>query len=139
MKVGVVGARLGMNAIQRQAVTHWLKNLYTEGDELHHGDCFGVDEEVADIAKSLGYIIVCHPPVNNSRRSFHESDQVRDPMPYFARNRNIVDETDFLMVIPYKNHWQLTGGTWYTHDYARKNDKELQVYWPILDHSDHYN
>jgi hypothetical protein len=39
---------------------------------------------------------------------------------HFARNRNIVDASDILIVIPYQDEWQPSGGTWYTHDYAVK-------------------
>ena len=113
---------------QRAEVTEFLTRA--GGGELHHGDCVGVDVEVAEIAASLGYKTVCHPPSKNDLRAFHKSDEFRTPLSYFARNRNIVDETDKLLVVPYQDAWQPNGGTWYTHDYAKKKKKPYEVFYP---------
>lgn len=126
--VGVTGTRSGMTDKQRKEVTEFLTQF--AGSELHHGDCVGVDVEVAEIAASLGYKIVNHPPLKNDLRAYHESDEFREPQSYFARNRNIVDETDKLIVVPYQDEWQSNGGTWYTHDYAKKKQKPVDVFYP---------
>lgn len=128
MKVGVTGTRSGMNKRQQQEFTDFLNELGS--GEFHHGDCVGVDVEAARIAEKLGWKIVCHPPIKDDLRAFHDSDEFREPKSYFARNRNIVDETDVLLVIPYQDSHQSHGGTWYTHDYAKKKDKPLHVIFP---------
>ena len=128
MKVGVTGTRSGMNKRQQQEFTDFLNELGT--GEFHHGDCVGVDVEAARIAEKLGWKTVCHPPIKDDLRAFHDSDEFREPKSYFARNRNIVDETDVLLVIPYQDSHQSHGGTWYTHDYAKKKDKPLHVIFP---------
>lgn len=128
MKIGVTGTRSGMTAKQRKEVTDFLTCV--GGGEFHHGDCVGVDVEAAEIAASLGYKIVCHPPIKKDLRAYHASDEFREPLTYFARNRNIVDETDKLLVVPYQDEWQSSGGTWYTHDYAKKKKKPYEVMWP---------
>lgn len=92
------------------------------------GDCVGV--EAAAIARRIGYTIVCHPPVKQDLRGLFASDVYRPENTHFARNRAIVDQTDFLIVVPYQNAWQPSGGTWYTHDYALKKNKPFQVFWP---------
>ena len=130
MKIGVTGTRSGMNPIQTEKVLDFLKNLFVHGSQLHHGDCVGVDVEVAKIAKSLGYRIVCHPPIKNDLRGYFESDEYREPLSYFARNRNIVDETNLLIVVPYQNEHQNNGGTWYTHDYGLKKKKRVEIFYP---------
>ena len=98
--------------------------------ELHHGDCVGADAQIAQIAKLCGYKVVMHPPIKDDLRAFHDSDEVKDPLSYFARNRNIVDQTDMLIVAPKENEWQPRGGTWYTHDYAVKKNKTCVIFYP---------
>jgi hypothetical protein len=29
-----------------------------------------------------------------------------------------------------QDHWSSKGGTWYTHDYAKKKNKNLKIFWP---------
>jgi hypothetical protein len=49
------------------------------------------------------------------------------PKSFFARNRDIVDETDILIAIPATK--KKTGGTWYTINYSRKQKKRrVSVY-----------
>lgn len=130
MKIGVTGTRSGMNETQFHELQIYLGQLDPAVTELHHGDCVGVDAEVATLAKALGMKIVCHPPEKTDLRAWFDSDETRTPLSYFARNRNIVDETDQLLVVPYQDTWQPNGGTWYTHDYAKKKGKNTIVFLP---------
>jgi len=130
VRIGVTGTRSGMNEAQRLHLEYFFTDDKVNITELHHGDCVGVDVEVADIAKAHGVRTVCHPPVVDELRAFHESDEFRDPFTYFARNRNIVDETDVLLVVPYQNSWSSKGGTWYTHDYGKSKKKLVIVFYP---------
>lgn len=128
MKVGVTGTREGANEFQLAEVRALLSRL--NGTELHHGDCKGVDEQVAAIAKELGYKIVCHPPESDYLRAYFPYDETREPLGYLKRDRNIVDETDVLIVVPLQNEWQPKGGTWYTHDYGKKKGKPVSIIYP---------
>lgn len=130
MKIGVTGTRSGMNEQQKYDVTEWLIHNFKDGDELHHGDCIGVDTEVAWIAKRIGYKVWCHPPVETKLCGNAPSDVYHAPYSYFKRNRNIVDAVDYLMVVPYQDQRQDNGGTWYTYDYAVKKNKDLRVFYP---------
>ena len=137
MKIGVTGTRSGMNEHQKAELMHFMKltvsafALNNESVEVHHGDCVGVDVEFAELAKELGFKTICHPPEKNELRAFHKSDEIREPKSYFARNRNIVDECDLLIVIPYQDSHQKSGGTWYTYDYAVKKQKPTHVIFPM--------
>lgn len=138
MKIGVTGTRHGptkhqlsqimeiMNDIQDHALERgWIQI------EFHHGDCKGVDAIAAALALHVGWKIVSHPPVKDEMRAFTEfNHEARDPKGYLERDRNIVDEVDFLMVVPYESEWQPKGGTWYTHDYAKKTGTPYKVLWP---------
>lgn len=127
MKIGVTGTRSGMNEKQKEEVTEFLKQ---NSGELHHGDCVGVDVEIANIAKELGYKVIKHPPTKKDLQANHQSDEERPSYSYFQRNRNIVDECDILLVVPYQDEWQSNGGTWYTHDYAVKKKVDVKVFFP---------
>jgi len=132
MKIGITGTRSGMNEEQRMRFRYHLLRVACEHvvTEFHHGDCVGVDEEAAVMASNMGIQTVCHPPVDESLRAHHNSTIILGQKTHFARNRNIVDSVDFLFVIPYQDAWQPRGGTWYTHDYARKKGVETITIWP---------
>lgn len=130
MKVGVTGTREGATDHQLNDLRIILRGL--NGDEFHHGDCKGVDEQAAAIAKELGYKIVCHPPNDDYLRAYFPADEMREPAGYLRRDRAIVDACDVLLVVPKQMEWQPKGGTWYTHDYAKKVFKPHHIIWPNL-------
>jgi hypothetical protein len=129
MKIGVTGTREGANDSQLKKVAEYLMSL-GPGHELHHGDCRGVDIEIAAIARHLGWHIVCHPPRSKETQGFFGGDEIREPKGYLQRDRQIVDETELLMVVPLQDEWQPKGGTWYTHDYAVKKGKPVKIFYP---------
>jgi hypothetical protein len=51
--LGVTGSRGGLTDLQRQNIRGWLDKPFWGRDfllrEFHHGDCVGVDVEMADI------------------------------------------------------------------------------------------
>lgn len=130
MKIGVTGTREGATIEQIDQVTEFLQLHQAPGNEFHHGDCRGVDVEAAAIARELGYRIVCHPPASDEQQGFFGGDEVRKPAGYLQRDRAIVDSTEVLLVVPLQTEWQPKGGTWYTHDYAIKTGKPVQVFYP---------
>jgi hypothetical protein len=130
IKIGVTGTREGATDGQLIAVVCLFEQFVGQEVELHHGDCTGVDIEVAAIASTFGYKIVCHPPLKTELQGGFGGDEVREAKGYLERDRNIVDETDMLIVIPLHDERQTTGGTWYTHDYAVKKGKPVHVFFP---------
>ena len=131
MIIGITGTREGMTEHQFALVQDFLTLHFVEGAEFHHGDCVGVDAEAAILAKEIGYKIVSHPgPSADGLRAFVECDESREPASHFKRNRTIVDACDMLLVVPLQNEWQPKGGTWYTHDYAKKIGKPLSIIYP---------
>ena len=128
MRIGVTGTREGATEYQLNELRSVLAEL--KGTEFHHGDCKGVDEQAAKIAHELGYKIVCHPPESDYLRAYFPFGEQRKPLTYLARDRKIVDEVDVLLVVPLQMEWQPKGGTWYTHDYAKKVGKPFSIIWP---------
>jgi hypothetical protein len=130
MKIGITGTREGMSEHQFEMVSQYLAGRYCEGAEFHHGDCSGVDVEAAYLARELGYKIVCYSPKSDETRGFFGGDVVHEPAGYLERDRAIVDACDYLLVVPLQMEWQPRGGTWYTHDYAVKQNKPFFVIYP---------
>jgi len=129
-KLGITGTRNGLNEFQRDELTVLLKMFREEFDEFHHGDCVGVDCQTAQIARELDYVIVAHPPTKDNLRGFFESDVNNQKYGYLERDRNIVKSVDLLLVCPKETTHQNIGGTWYTHDYAVKNEKDRIIVYP---------
>lgn len=130
IQIGVTGTRYGGTEYQLLKSAKILSERFIHGSEFHHGDCVGIDQQVARIARKIGYVIVCHPPVKDEHRAFEPADTMLKPASHFARNRNIVMAVDLLLVCPVTNEWQPRGGTWYTHDYAVKFGRELVLIKP---------
>ncbi len=134
MKIGVTGTRQGMTEAQVKTFKRLLSNELKGMTEFHHGDCQGADTETANIVylDIPSVEIICHPPIDQSHRAFNNKhSSIREPKTHFARNRDIVNETDYLVVIPLQSSRQRKGGTWYTCDYALKlKNKMIWLIWP---------
>ena len=129
MHIGVTGTRNGMNAKQREQVLRYFDGLQ-HTHTLHHGDCVGVDVQVAEIAKSFGWRVIAHPPENPVLRAWHMSDEIRQTKPYLVRNHDIVDESTHLWVVPKEMEEVLRSGVWSTHRYAGRKNRVRAIIWP---------
>jgi hypothetical protein len=143
-KIGITGSRKGMSKKQKDFLAKFLAG--SEPFELHHGDCVGTDEEAHDIADDIGASkIIVHPPSDDKLRAFCSIDgglfilgthngtvvDTRQEKEYLDRNKDIVNESDFLLAFPNKEatHKGKGGrsGTWYTVRYARSVGKKVIV------------
>src|SRR5271156_6511042 len=120
-KVGFTGTQKGAHLTQLAIVEEKLKFLREEGfDEFHHGACIGADEQVAKIAKELGFKVVAHPglgkdPANLQFRSdWSGSDETLEAKPYIDRDHDIVDATELMIATPLTYGEQTRSGTWTT-------------------------
>jgi hypothetical protein len=137
IKIGFTGTRKGMTAEQRDALAD-IFSCYQE-IEFHHGDCVGSDAEAHDLVSAYfksGLRIVIHPgystnsPADTSMRAFRVGNEVREPKPHFARNRDIVNEIDMLVATPPCKPLPTSGGTSYTVGYARQVGRKVIVVYP---------
>lgn len=131
MKIGITGTRYGLSDHQKKKFLEYINSPDVKFSELHHGDCIGVDAEIAKIVSVTfpDCFIVCHPPKDEEHRAFTKfNHKMREPKTHFARNRSIVEETDLLLVFPLTDEHQTRGGTWYTHDYAKKVGKPIHLF-----------
>ncbi len=129
MIVGFTGTRDGMTDAQCLYVEYILRDLGCT--EFHHGDCVGADSQAAYLVRSMDNIkIVCHPPRNDIQRAFvplRVNDRMFPPKGYIARNHEIVDACDHLLVAPRSNIEQTRSGTWATYRYARRQGRPTTI------------
>lgn len=118
-----------MDSKQWEKVTQIL-DCENKPDSLHHGGCVGADDQAHKIAVSLGIRTVIHPPTDNRLQSFVVPDELRDPKPYLQRNRDIVDDTDYLIACPATEREIQRSGTWATIRYAYKQGKPVWMVYP---------
>lgn len=128
MKLGFTGTRRGMTDAQVEAFGVLFRAL--RPTELHHGDCIGADADAHHAAREDGVRTVIHPPINAEHRAWCKGDVELPPLPYFARNRAIVDATEMLIAASLTPHRTERGGTWYTVDQAVKCGKPVMIVWP---------
>jgi hypothetical protein len=126
--IGFAGTRLGMTSDQMGALREVLAPLRQA--VLHHGDAIGADAEAHDIALTLGWKAVIHPPINETWRAHKVASEERPAKPYLVRNRDIVDETELLVAAPAKAAEHLQSGTWATVRYARRLGRPVLVVLP---------
>jgi hypothetical protein len=124
MKIGFTGTREGMSQHQKEQFV--LKMLELSPSEFHHGDCEGADAEAHDIVRAFfpAVYIVVYPPESSYRQAFKEGDEHKKPAPYLKRDRNIVDNVDYLIAAPLTNKERVRSGTWATIRYAKKIDRD---------------
>jgi len=141
MKFGFTGTRAGMTEKQHRACISIFENY--GGKEIHHGDCVGSDYEMHQAFIYRPINIVVHPPIVDKFRAYsggriitmsnqgnaqYKTIEFRRPKSYFARNRDIVEETDSLIAAPLTEEEK--GGTWYTINYARQLKRSIFIVLP---------
>lgn len=133
--LGVTGTRNGMTKQQKIVLETFIEKLLFEKEYteriIHHGQCVGVDVQVASLLKNkYNFKVISHPPINKSLLGISQNDEENTPKNYFSRNRDIVHDCDILLVIPKEKIHQRFGGTWYTHDYCLSQNKPLFLVLP---------
>jgi len=132
--IGFTGTRKGMTQSQLNRVDDFLDNMDDVGSGsyrwAHHGDCIGADAEFHVLAKESGYRVYGHPPIKDDLRAFCDFDIAMLPYPYLKRNRDIVDNSDVLIVVPEQTEEQPKGGTWSTYRYAKKLGRDIYLVLP---------
>jgi hypothetical protein len=130
MNIGFTGTQRGMSPAQIVALTDMLRARFKEGNKFHHGDCIGADQQASEIARTIGYEIHCHPPVNESKRAFTEYDAVYEAEDYLIRNANIVHSADALIGTPNNFKNVTKSGTWWTIRRAMKAHLPIHIIYP---------
>jgi len=112
----------------------YILNRVVNIGELHHGDCYGVDTQMARLFEhNNGTRVHCHPPEDDKYRSFvgtQQGDVMYEPTGYLERDRDIVDACDFLVGFPNTMEPKTRSGTWYTLRYAVRKGTPARIVFP---------
>lgn len=131
--IGISGTRDGMTDAQKETFLNYVNTLAMANPTLqyfHQGQCVGVDVEAARaIKKHFNMLVVSHH-VKKELLGLCTNDIVKQAKGYFARNRDIVNSSDLMFIIPKEDKPQSTGGTWYTYKYALANNKPVLLILP---------
>lgn len=139
MRIGFTGTRDGMSRRQLQAAYKILIGI--DKIELYHGGCQGADLDIERLLLLAERVpaITCYPGDETQfkaaiQRRGEQIDsgmvelyEVHAPMPYLARNKKIVHESEIMIAAPATLHEQQRSGTWATIRYARKVGKPLII------------
>ena len=132
MKLGFTGSRHGMTDAQKTAFAALVRRLGVS--EFDHGDCVGSDEESHEIVREVcgsDVFITVHPPLDPKQRAFvNDADEVREPLGYLERDRNIVERTERLVATPNGFAEEQRSGTWYTVRHALKLGHPVTIIYP---------
>lgn len=129
---GFTGSREGLTSFQRGNLLGLLSELRPR--VLHHGDCVGADVEAHLFCVALRVRVRIHPPADDRLRAFCSFigsgvEMIEDAKPYLVRNRDIVDECDYLIGCPGGVEVRRSG-SWATIRYARELGKPVFVLYP---------
>jgi hypothetical protein len=127
--LGFTGTRKGGTQQQLRAMRRLIGKLWPQ--HVHHGDCLGADDQFHLICRELHVpAIILHPPDRGDHRAFCHGDAVWPPKSYLERNRDIVDSSELMLVVPKTADEQLRSGTWATFRYAKSLKKKIIVIDP---------
>ena len=134
LTVGFTGTQKGMTANQKFTVYTILQS-YAALDHgtmvFRHGDCIGADAEADKFAHALGYYVITHPPVNESKRACCPDAWYEEPAKeYLERNKDIVHAASVMIATPGEREEVLRSGTWSTVRYAKKNWTTVLIVYP---------
>lgn len=131
-KVGFTGTRAGMTDLQKAVTIGLLSKNHVE--IAHHGGCVGADIDFDYICyhnRPRNIITVVHPSnLKNQQGKWFFTPYVKSEKPPLERNRDIVDESDFLIATPRESQEVLRSGTWATIRYARRQKKHAYIVYP---------
>lgn len=128
MRISFTGTRRGMTHEQTSSLRGLLS--VSSAELLVHGDCVGADEQAHELATSLSIRTRARPSDSGAHRAHCVADEIADPRPPLDRNRDIVDDGDFLIAAPGQASEIARSGTWTTIRYARKIGRRVLVIWP---------
>lgn len=131
-RYAVTGSREGPVIAQRLLFIEWWVGMIPYVSHLHHGDCVGADEFVANLTELTGSTmrVIAHPSDMVRYTANAYRTETRPPQPPLVRNHVMVGETEALIALPDSMTERLRSGTWATMRYARDLGRRVTVFWP---------
>ncbi len=130
MQLGITGTRKGLSEKQFDLVKKFVKEGNSIISHFHHGDCIGVDVQIATLVQH--YLpktwIISHPSRGNTR-SHGPANEIMRPKDYLVRDQDIVDASQYLWACP-DGAERIRSGTWTTVRMARKKGIPITIIMP---------
>lgn len=132
--VGFTGTRKGITKPQVIRITQALYSLGTTW--FVHGGAIGCDRIAHWIATEAGIKTRIRPATGFDPAWLTPEvpdtfvDEVLPEKPPLERNRDIVNDAQYMLACPFTYGEELKSGTWMTIRYARKLHKPLAIIWP---------
>jgi len=117
-----------MTEFQKKTVLSLLKWL--QPAKVHHGDCIGADAEFDAICVELGIRRKSHPPEDDKKRAFCQTEETCNVQPYLIRNLDIAKESKILIIAPKEEYEVTRSGTWSTYRRAKHLKKAICLVLP---------
>lgn len=132
MKIGFTGTRQALQHSQAMTLENIIIFNKKSLEELHHGDCVGADAYAHAICVAHGVETIVHPPDKEIYRAHCVvmKGTVLKPKPYLERDKDIVDQSDFLLAAPKEYVEIRRSGTWATVRMALKQGKTVFIVYP---------
>lgn len=131
MHLGVTGTRKGLSEKQFNLVKEFVKENTSIISHFHHGDCIGVDVQIATLVEH--YLpkvwIVSHPSRGVKTRAHGPAHEIMRPKDYIVRDQDIVDNSEYLWACP-DGKERIRSGTWTTVRMARKKGLSITIIMP---------
>ena len=125
--LGFTGTQNGMTAEQKESVSRLIKQLIPR--DAIDGDCIGADTDFHNIFKEvMGFYPQLYPANTTMKRAFNTSAHIHEPKEPLTRNRDIVNDSEFMIATP-SGMEVVRSGTWMTVRYTKKLKKTLYIVW----------
>ena len=129
MSLGITGSRNGLTVEQYNQFKMLTDKMILK--EVHHGGCVGVDSEMHQYFTDVRKIkTILHPPLCQDLQGVFMADEVRPPLEYLTRNKNIVNYSDVVIGFPDHEKEIVRSGTWATIRYSKKSNKRTYIVYP---------
>ncbi len=127
---GFTGTREGLSPAQFAALARLVRELRPA--RVHHGSCVGADTAMHRLCVRAGIPVTVHPPDRDRFRAVCGAgplDEVREPKGYLERDRDIAEESSYLVACPLGPESRHSG-TWYTVRHARRIGRPVVAIFP---------
>lgn len=131
--LGFTGTRNGLTEAQKRSLGNFLKETFDFDSDFnaHHGGCDGADKEFHNIVSAFTHKIIVHPGNIQQASNFRSACYfLHHPKDYLKRNKDIVNESDLLIVGANGFKEESRSGTWMTYRYAKSKKKPILIIYP---------
>jgi len=132
MRLWFSGSRQGMTTIQRNKILEFLKENKDKIKEIHHGDEIGAEQLFHTLCfeNDLMDKIIIHPLNNRKYRALCKAPIIHKVTNHETRKKNIVSQTNFLLVATDSYSNNIRSGCWSLVKIAQAYNLSVLIIFP---------